>query len=970
MNRKRVGILLFGTMLTVSVLIGCGRVDDVETQKDGTDIEQTNDDTPSDADSVETDETVTLSVTSGSVVYEVLDHHTLVCRDEEGNRIRLVESDRTIVDLQCNDRKCYYLTDTDEKGEYMLYSVWNGTTDIVEELSLPVTAFQVCKDGMIFAQDISGRCYYYDMESFASTIQIGDMPETVWTSGKQIRPIRDGESGYAYDIITAPNAAQREAYLAFCDTIQIYEKAENTDWSICSDGTISNRSGEMEVNAVHAMPQTLCETGDVVFYADCNEIHRMNRDGTDNRVIFAASDVIYEMQGTAEYLFYSTTNATWRLHVPSGICDRVAEHYNRPVSLQVINNRDVRICLLKDLGNQVEWWETFCCARGILNAGEIASEVRCSYSYGDHTYVLWGGSDGCMMIGKQDSTGGIEVLTSGESLTWMITVEEEREPGRFSWDTYQYEMDGDDTYCYLKTPCGAVYYVDYEGREIRPLLLEIDAVTMKVCDKNHFLLRRRMDRISYMTYDPVENTMLESLHVPDNLQGIFPKPSCIPREDDSTYGTATYIPYWAMCHSAGKIYYADCNQIHEMNEDESGDRIVYSAEDVVYAILANQDGTCLYLFTDRNVYRYTIANGETVCLEIELPGEPYGFDITQDNELWIGRLKLYQPSYWEGFIYSQSDIYYMGKKITGNEEQQQSESLCSYDSEHYTYVLREERVYNDANSCDEVSWYLDRRKGSADEWQNVGTYSFRIKISHDSDDANKNYSWCGPVKYDMQGDDGGCIIKDKSGNLYYADYHAKTIELLSYELDVYEMKLYDTSHLLVHKMNGEISYISYDRTNRTMQENYELPKEAEGVFSGPECIDANENCSVDDATFIATWGYCRQGDTIIYADCNQIHRMNSDETEDHIIFSADEVVTVVELTEDGAYLYFKTTGHVYRLSMDSLECRQVCELPKARTGMELIDSDMIRISQLELRYQGDGEGFCYVCADSSEYTVK
>ena len=29
MNRKRVGILLFGTMLTVSVLIGCGRVDDV-----------------------------------------------------------------------------------------------------------------------------------------------------------------------------------------------------------------------------------------------------------------------------------------------------------------------------------------------------------------------------------------------------------------------------------------------------------------------------------------------------------------------------------------------------------------------------------------------------------------------------------------------------------------------------------------------------------------------------------------------------------------------------------------------------------------------------------------------------------------------------------------------------------------------------------------------------------------------------
>lgn len=614
MLQKRFSVVLVILVAMMALASGCGKKENntvggenlVDTQ--GESLTDTQGDASTDVQGETSgdikednlpEENVSHRMECDKFVYEIIDNKSMVRVGSDGAKEAVAEFEEGVAFVKFNNRKCFVLVNTETEGNYKLYSVCDGTTDIVEELSLPVSSFELYEDGTIFAKDMSGRCYYNNMYTMETVSDVKLMPEHVWNNVPK-------------------------------------------------------------VESIDIMPDTLCGIGDVVYYAHCNEIHRMNQDGTDDQVIFTAPDIIYDMDAKQDYLFFAMTNATWRLHVPSGDCYKIAEHYNMPVKLTAIDGNHVELQRMKHFNDHDTKTKSYELPQEIYTNATELQGIACSYVYEDNTYIMWRDTNGCMMLGRRDQNDKVEILTSGESMLSMIKMEDETENGRFSWDSHSYKMEGNNEYCYIKSPSGQIFYVDYLNKEIRPLLMEIQAVDMKVCDANRILIWTKDNSITCMEYDPLKDSLVENMAMAKTLPNDFNMPVCIGEDKHNTYETANYIPAYAERKTEDKIYYADCNQVHVMNHDYSDDQVVFIADEVVRVIYRETEQTAsydnyLYFITTNHVYRYSMKSGECEKLDVQLPDAAFDYWVDENEVFQYQPLTLYRASYWEGFIYEAAD---------------------------------------------------------------------------------------------------------------------------------------------------------------------------------------------------------------------------------------------------------------------------------------------------------------------------
>lgn len=310
---------------------------------DANDTMSENDDTKSDntknentevSDDVE--EIITCRYQLDGTEYYLLNHRKVMYVDKDGNKKELGEfSYDTGGTFEGKDGVCYLLTD-----DYGTLLVFEPEKDEVWKIMYGVSWYKIFDTDRILVKTDDEVMHYVNFREFLDETE--DIPEDMLPYINPPKLTKPSE--YPYAVIETPNKEQQDAYEAFIRKREpVKEEAEKENWTWrVQDGVLKNKEGEVYPDVEHIMPGSLYETESVVYYADCNEIHQMKLDGTDNKVIYVASENVYDIIGTEEYIFFALQNSSWRLHIESGICDFACEH-DSDIDMTAIDNHTIGI---------------------------------------------------------------------------------------------------------------------------------------------------------------------------------------------------------------------------------------------------------------------------------------------------------------------------------------------------------------------------------------------------------------------------------------------------------------------------------------------------------------------------------------------------------------------------------------------------------------------------------------------------
>ena len=567
------------------------------------------------------------------LTYEVVDARYLVLRDSGGERRVGCHFDSDIKELYCgidygvngvNPQQVCVIRVADEENDILsrlyVYDVESGKTE--EMFTCPIISCDMSEDGLFLIQLWNGR-YCYGGKATANAVVERDIPDAILKPDNRI-----GKNDRIME--TKPSSElqqeQIEAYLAFCAEQEAFVVKGCDTWTITPDGRLLDASGAEHENVERAMPATLYASEGMIFYADRNVIHCMKENGTDDQVIYVAPDTIYEMQGTAEYLFFAMPTAVWRLHIPSGIVDVEVSDLNESFSMRV---RDYRTVELYD--NRAEGFYAYkgrveqcigapvTCLQGIVEEGTLPENAVCgSYVYNGTSYVVWG-EQGSFSIGMRTPDGLIIRLCSQRTDSSFTGVLPSTQDGMNPDIT----LGGDDACAYLKWGT-VIYYANYSTRQLEYLMLETPVIGMKVYDGENFLLKLEYGPTVYITYDKEAGRLIQNDTLTEEMLDEF-------RDAGDTI--TTYEGY------------------------DVGSAV--PADEKIYSVLANGEKTYLFLCTEKHIYRYSCENGDCIRLEGEIPSHAYGLDIMEDNTVTL--IEINYPCWGpvEGFLaYEGREIHF------------------------------------------------------------------------------------------------------------------------------------------------------------------------------------------------------------------------------------------------------------------------------------------------------------------------
>ena len=179
MNKKKLGILIMGTVLTVGLSAGCGKSDGKIAAKDDTTVENQEDDILSLTDYVQH---ITDSTKVGENTYEAVDSRYLVKADKKGNRevIQCFETDIQALE-RCNlgseRATCIVrVADEDNSAWSRIYRMNNEETAVVPMYTCPVLSFEITDRGDRLVQFWNGR-YFDSVAATEKDIWAGNLPE-------------------------------------------------------------------------------------------------------------------------------------------------------------------------------------------------------------------------------------------------------------------------------------------------------------------------------------------------------------------------------------------------------------------------------------------------------------------------------------------------------------------------------------------------------------------------------------------------------------------------------------------------------------------------------------------------------------------------------------------------------------------------------------------------------------------------
>lgn len=628
MNKKKLGILIMGTVLTVGLSAGCGKNDGRITVKDDTTVENQEDDILSLTDYVQH---ITDSTKVGENTYEAVDSRYLVKADEKGNReiIQCFETDIQALE-RCNlgsERiTCIVrVADEDNSAWSRIYRMNNEETAVVPMYTCPVRSFEITDRGDRLVQFWNGR-YFDSVAATEKDIWAGNLPED-----RRIGVCKDAKVNQR---IITPTEEQIAAYLDFCGRTETYVSNPCNSYAITPDGRLLDASGKEYPDVNRAMPGTLYESDGMVFYADQNVIHRMKPDGSDNQVLYVAEDIVYEMQGTSEYAFFAAGASVCRLHIPSGIMDEVVPEWNAPYSIRVKDNLTVELYDNRSNDHYYHDYkgiqEELTCLQKIVTEEDLQQGIVCaSYEYEGVTYVAWFEQKEYiyLSVGRQFADGKIQRLSH---YMWgrasdTLTVDTD--------DLERFSMQGGDDYAYIHL-FNEVCYVDYVTGTMFPIATEVCMTNMKVYDQYHVLLQLYGYQTVYATLKLDEKTESGVLSQSDTLTGEMKKAFPVTAEPITTY------------------------------EGYDMETIVPEGEQV-WEAMKNRDGSYLFLITEKSIYRYSCEDATCIRLEGEVPPKFFWCDILEDDTVTLTEVYFSGPTGKENCfgIVTEGFLGYGGREI-------------------------------------------------------------------------------------------------------------------------------------------------------------------------------------------------------------------------------------------------------------------------------------------------------------------
>lgn len=686
-----------------------------------------------------------------------------------------------------------------------------------------------------------------------------------------------------------------------------------------------------EVLTIVRLPETEVKIGDKIYFADQNVIYCMNSDETDVQKYFIAHDVINEMKGTGNVLYYTTANATMRLVLDSKASEFVVEHHNLPVHLEVVGEDDIRLTCEENAVNGDAITNLYHVNRRTQSLFDLSEdEILCSYHYGGAVYFLYTDADGVMRVGYSNDNQTIHQIVSGESLIRPIIASKKSENGRFSWEDYQYDMSGNDTYCYIKSSDGSIYYADYRNYELQPLLLELDVAQMKVIDCNTLLLRTRGDRITYVTYLPEEGTLTETWIIPEEYADVFERPELVAWRDSchETYDTVAYVARGAKCEMDGYLYYADSNILHRMSLDDGKDDPLEQYPDVIYQIIPCRGN--LMIVTETKLYKYSTENG-SLGPSISLPEEPHGIEL-HDDTVYMYAEEFYCPSYWEGFRYRQGEIYLTTMAVEQDIKQVVPEEEIPEYAIWEGYECAGKKYYLWIELIDERGYVSVGYKTENGDYRRISVTKSEY-VKHWLEECQKG----NPLEVACEGNDTYAYWFLDGWVMYFSDYSTDELKLYMENRLLLAFKVFDRDHLLVKYATGQTVYVeivpkTHEEDGRVFETVYWLERE-------PQTEEMRH--FFDDVSGPPLTHFEVDGKEISFAD----------------VLPEGEQVYQVSPNHDWTKLFLCTERYLYRYDVINGTCVQLKGgLPNLSYWIDVLDDDTVILTHF-FYYGPTDEGF-------------